>query len=183
MAWRRATLSGAARPPALIRSIRSPAFVFFVSCFLCLRQGSGRAVLDSKGLPSTGRCSGRGRGRNLLFLAERAKGPPCPVLDAGRWSCHRRFVHTHTRRSCSRSTGALSRRDVCVRPNPLPAALPTKSSFICSRQSFFTSSTDQDASTSSAHSFAGQRFAAPVAKPKIVEVMARRIGGNALRLS
>ena len=28
--------------------------------------------------------------------AEREQAPPCPVCDAGRWSCHRRFVHTPT---------------------------------------------------------------------------------------
>ena len=40
-------------------------------------------------------CSGRGRGKDLCS-AEREQAPPCPVCDAGRWSCHRRFVHTHT---------------------------------------------------------------------------------------
>ena len=44
-----------------------------------------------KGLPSTRSCSGRGRGRDPLFLAELKQDPPCPVLDAGRWSCHRRL--------------------------------------------------------------------------------------------
>ena len=33
-----------------------------------------------KGLPSTRRCSGRGRGRGLLFLAERARADPSPGL-------------------------------------------------------------------------------------------------------
>ena len=32
-------------------------------------------------------CSGRGRGGDLLFLAEREQPPPCPVCEAGRWSC------------------------------------------------------------------------------------------------
>ena len=31
------------------------------------------------------RCSGRGRGGDLLFLAEREQAPPCPVCEAGRW--------------------------------------------------------------------------------------------------
>ena len=53
-------------------------------------------LLDSKGLPSTRSCSGRGRGGDLLFLAEHEQAPTCPVFDAERWSCHRRFVHTHT---------------------------------------------------------------------------------------
>ena len=44
-----------------------------------------------KGLPSTRSCPGRGRGKDLLFLAELEQDPPCPVLDAGRWSCHRRL--------------------------------------------------------------------------------------------
>ena len=26
-----------------------------------------------------------------MFLAELKQDPPCPVLDAGRWSCHRRL--------------------------------------------------------------------------------------------
>ena len=56
-----------------------------------MRQGSGRPPSTRKGLPSTRSCSGRGRGRDLLFLAELEQDPPCPVLDAGRWSCHRRL--------------------------------------------------------------------------------------------
>ena len=49
-----------------------------------------------KGLPSTRSCPGRGRGRGLLFRGTRAEAPPCPVCDAGRWSCHRRFVRATT---------------------------------------------------------------------------------------
>ena len=47
-------------------------------------------------------CSRRPRLRGCLppvaetsCSAEREQAPPCPVCDAGRWSCHRRFVHTH----------------------------------------------------------------------------------------
>ena len=40
-------------------------------------------LLTSKGLPSTRRCSGRGRGGDLLFLAEREYAPPCPVRKQG----------------------------------------------------------------------------------------------------
>ena len=44
-----------------------------------------------EGLPSTRSCPGRGRGKDPLFLAGLKQDPPCPVLDAGRWSCHRRL--------------------------------------------------------------------------------------------
>ena len=49
------------------------------------RRGSeGREAesdcVDSKGLPSTHSCSGRVRGGDLLFLAERARADPLPGL-------------------------------------------------------------------------------------------------------
>ena len=61
-----------------------------------------------KGLPSTRRCSGRGRGGDLLFLAEREQAPPCPVCEAGRWSCHLRFTTTTPQSSPARDTFPLA---------------------------------------------------------------------------
>ena len=61
----------------------------------------GRPPSTRKGLPSTRSCSGRGRGRDPLFLAELKQDPPCPVLDAGRWSCHRRLEQTTSSRQQS----------------------------------------------------------------------------------
>ena len=35
-------------------------------------------------------------GDEISCSAEREQAPPCPVCDAGRWSCHRRFAHNPT---------------------------------------------------------------------------------------
>ena len=72
---RRATRSGAARTPALIRP---PAFD--------AGQWSRRPRLRGC-LPPVAETS---------CSAEREQAPPCPVCDAGRWSCHRRFVRATT---------------------------------------------------------------------------------------
>ena len=73
-ARRRAGRSGAARPSAVTGPL-----------VIGEQQWSRRPRLT--GLPSIRRCSGRGRGGDLLFLAEREQPPPCPVCEAGRWSC------------------------------------------------------------------------------------------------
>ena len=59
-----------------------------------LSQRNGRAALDSRGcLPPV--AAQAGGGGKISCSAEREQAPPCPVCDAGRWSCHRRFVHNH----------------------------------------------------------------------------------------
>ena len=81
-----------------------------------MRQGNGRAALDSRGcLPPV--CSGRGRGGDLLFLAEREQPPPCPVCEAGRWSCHLGFTTSTPQPSPARDTfpsAGLSWSRVCA---------------------------------------------------------------------
>ena len=68
----------------------------------------------SKGLPSTRRCSGRGRGGRPPVPRGTGVGPSLPGQEAGRWSCHRRFERPHTRRiRRRRATG--SRRPDCPR--------------------------------------------------------------------
>ena len=101
---RRAGRSGAARPSAVTGPL-----------VIGEQQWSRRPRL--KGLPSIRRCSGRGRGGNLLFLAEREQAPPCPVCEAGRWSCHLRFKTTTPQSSPARDTfpeAGLSWSRVCA---------------------------------------------------------------------
>ena len=51
------------------------------------------AVLDSRGcLPPVAVAAQAGGGGETSCSAECEQAPPCPVCDAGRWSCHRRFV-------------------------------------------------------------------------------------------
>ena len=74
-------------------------------------------------------CSGRGRGKDLCS-AEREQAPPCPVCDAGRWSCHRRFVHTPTppQPSPARDTfpsAGLSSLRVCRQGGTHSGTVPT----------------------------------------------------------
>ena len=46
-----------------------------------------------------------GEGGDLLFLAEREQAaPPCPVCEAGRWSCQLRFPTTTPQSSPARDT-------------------------------------------------------------------------------
>jgi hypothetical protein len=103
-ARRRAGRSGAARPSVLTRSLAVDA-----------AQWSRRPRLT--GLPSIRRCSGRGRGGDLLFLAEREQAPPCPVCEAGRWSCHLGFTTSTPQPSPARDTfpsAGLSWSRVCA---------------------------------------------------------------------
>ena len=83
-----------------------------------------------KGLPSTRSCSGRGRGKDLLFLAELEQDPPCPVLDAGRWSCHRRLENrpSSPQPSPARDTfplAGLSSSSVCYESGTHSGTVPT----------------------------------------------------------
>ena len=58
-----------------------------------------------------------GEGGDLLFLAEREQAPPCPVCEAGRWSCHLRFKTTTPQSSPARDTfpeAGLSWSRVCA---------------------------------------------------------------------
>ena len=52
-----------------------------------------------------------------MFLAEREQPPPCPVCEAGRWSCHHRFKTTTPQSSPARDTfpeAGLSWSRVCA---------------------------------------------------------------------
>ena len=72
-----------------------------------LMRNNGGAALDSRGClpPSLLR---PGEGGDLLFLAEREQAPPCPVCEAGRWSCHLRFTTTTPQSSPARDTFPLA---------------------------------------------------------------------------
>ena len=90
-----------------------------LSALILCEPTTGRPPSTSRRLPSTRSCSGRGRGRDLLFLAELEQDPPCPVLDAGRWSCHRRLEPRppSPQQSPARDTfplAGLSSSTVCV---------------------------------------------------------------------
>ena len=43
-----------------------------------------------------------------MFLAEREQAPPCPVCEAGRWSCQLRFTTTTPQSSPARDTFPLA---------------------------------------------------------------------------
>ena len=56
-----------------------------------LELGNGRAALDSRGcLPPV--AAQAGGGGEATCSADREQAPPCPVCDAGRWSCHGRVA-------------------------------------------------------------------------------------------
>ena len=71
-----------------------------------------------------------GGGGKISCSAEREQAPPCPVCDAGRWSCHRRFVHTPTppQPSPARDTfpsAGLSSSSVCRQGGTHSGTAPT----------------------------------------------------------
>ena len=56
-----------------------------------MMRRNGRAALDSRGcLPPV--AAQAGGGGEATCSADREQAPPCPVCDAGRWSCHRRVA-------------------------------------------------------------------------------------------
>ena len=56
-----------------------------------MESSNGRAALDSRGcLPPV--AAQAGGGGEATCSADRVQAPPCPVCDAGRWSCHRRVA-------------------------------------------------------------------------------------------
>jgi len=94
-----------------------------------LTQRNGRAALDSRScLPPV--AAQAGGGGEASCSSERAWAPPCPVCDAGRWSCHRRFVHTPTppQPSPARDTfpsAGLSSSSVCRKGGTHSGTVPT----------------------------------------------------------
>ena len=101
-ARRRATRSGAARTPALIRP---PAFD--------AGQWSRRPRL--KGLPSNRRCSGRGRGGDLLFLAGNGSRPLLARSAMQGGGRARGASYTHPSRRDRRRRATRTRRPDCPR--------------------------------------------------------------------